>query len=189
MNSPIWTNSWACQHYELWKKLLSRFVGVESHALEIGCHEGRSSCFFTANILCHEKSTLTCVDPFLMGSKERFHHNIKALKCDAKIRLVESKSDAADLWSNAWSFIYIDGDHCAKAALFDAVRSWGALKKGGLMIWDDYKWRINELPRRDCPKLGIDMFLQICEKEMKILHIGNQVIVEKTSACSLQSDP
>lgn len=55
----------------------------------------------------------------------------------------------------------------------------GGTEKGGIMIFDDYMWRINELPRVDAPKLAIDSFLLIFEKELKVLHIGQQVIVEK----------
>jgi predicted O-methyltransferase YrrM len=181
MIEPIWTNNWACNHYSSWLKHLGKFTGKEAHALEIGVCEGRSTCFFTQNILTHQDSTMTCVDPFLMSTEERFWHNVDALNCRSKITLFKAKSDDVSLEAKKWDFVYIDGHHGARFALFDAVRSWNALKKGGIMIWDDYQWRMNELSRLDCPKMGIDMFLNICERELRILHLNYQVIVEKTA--------
>lgn len=177
---PQWTNDWAVHNHAQWRKHLGKFVGVEAHALEIGSYEGRSSCFFVANILTHEKSTLDCVDPWVVpGTEERFQHNIDLLGCRGKMRIRKGFSDGQPLDTQEWSFIYVDGWHSAKAALFDAVRSWVSLKKGGVLIWDDYQWCMNDKKRVDCPKMAIDAFLNICENELKILHIGNQVIVEK----------
>lgn len=182
MSEPIFTTAWAVQNYALWHKHLGKFKGNETHALEIGSFEGRSSCFFVQNILTHEKSTLTCVDPFVMGSEDKFLHNIKALDCEKKITLIKSKSDDFhDISRTAWDFVYVDGLHTARACLIDMARSWTSLKKGGVMVVDDVLWCLNERPRVDCPKLAIDAFMNICEKELRVLYYGNQAIFEKTA--------
>lgn len=124
---------------------------------------------------------MTCVDPFLISPPERFWHNVEALQCQDKITLWKMKSDEARLDAKAWDFVYIDGSHTSRNVLFDSIRAWIALKPGGIMVWDDYQWRINELPRLECPKMAIDAFLNICEKELKVLHLNHQVIVEKLS--------
>lgn len=179
MKKPIWTNDWACHHYESWRKYLGKFADIEAHALEIGSCEGRSTCFFVQHILCHENSTMTCVDPFIMSKEESFWHNVDALNCRDKINLLRMESDKAKLDFKMWDFVYIDGNHSARHTLTDAVRAWVSVRKGGVMIFDDVLWRMNELQRRDCPKMGIDIFLNIYEKEMKILHLGHQAIIEK----------
>jgi len=177
---PIWTNEWACGNYPLWMKFLSGFIGKETHALEVGSCEGRSSCFFVQNILTHPDSRLTCVDPWVMlGTEERFQHNIDALGCREKMHIIKGYSDEVALDLNLWDFVYVDGNHSAKATLFDAARSWVSLKKGGIMIFDDYQWNLNTRPRVECPKLGIDAFLSVCERYLKVLHMNQQVIVEK----------
>lgn len=177
---PIFTNEWACGNYPLWMKFLGRFIGKETHALEIGSCEGRSSCFFVQNILTHPDSRLTCVDPWVMpGTEERFHHNIDVLGCRSKMNIIKAFSDDTALDATKWDFVYVDGWHSAQATLFDAVRSWVSLKKGGIMVFDDYQWCLNTKPRADCPKMGIDAFLNICERELKVLHMNMQVIVEK----------
>ena len=53
-----------------------------------------------------------------------------------------------------YDYIYIDGSHMPKWVLIDAVLSWDLLKKGGLMIFDDYK-HIEEKPPQSRPT-GID---------------------------------
>jgi predicted O-methyltransferase YrrM len=52
-----------------------------------------------------------------------------------------------------FDFIYIDGVHSADGALTDACMSWGLLKKGGVMLFDDYQYPHE--PTKD----GIDAFL------------------------------
>lgn len=182
-DQPIWTNDWATYHYTNWRKFLGKFRDVPATGLEIGSCEGRSSCFFVQNILTHAESKLICVDPWVMpGTEERFQHNIDVLGCRSKMEIHKTFSDQFDLSNHAKvDFVYVDGCHTAPATLKDGVRAWVALKTGGIMIFDDVMWRINELPRVACPKLAIDAFLTVFEKETKVLHLGGQAIVEKIS--------
>lgn len=179
MSQPVWTNNWASYHFQTWHKVLEKFKGKETHALEIGSMEGQSACFFAHSILTHEDSTITCVDPFVISSQETFWSNVDAIGCRSKINLWAKESDTAPLDYKLWDFVYVDGLHDSPAVMKDACRSWVALKKGGIMIFDDYMWHINDLPRVDAPKLAIDSFLLIFEKELKVLHHSGQVIVEK----------
>lgn len=179
--TPEWTNEWACGHYTNWMKHLGKFKGQPARALEIGSCEGRSSCFFVQNILTHPDSRLACVDPWVMpGTEPRFQSNIDILGCRDKMEIHKTFSDGFPLMGPPeYDFIYIDGFHSAAAVMKDACRSWVALKKGGIMIFDDLMWHINDFARVDAPKLAIDSFLLIFEKELKVMHIGQQVIVEK----------
>ena len=62
--SYIFTASWfnRSEIQKNLKKLIDK--EQELHFLEIGSYEGRSSCYFLDIFMEHEKSTLTCVDPF-----------------------------------------------------------------------------------------------------------------------------
>jgi hypothetical protein len=53
-----------------------------------------------------------------------------------------------------YDFIYIDGDHSPAGVLTDAVMAWGLLRKGGVMLFDDYEYD------REPTKIGIDAFLR-----------------------------
>ncbi|MCM8831198.1 MAG: class I SAM-dependent methyltransferase [Candidatus Omnitrophica bacterium] len=44
------------------------------------------------------------------------------------------------------------GNHNAPSVLMDAVLCWPLLKNGGILIFDDYLWKINKLPEEERPK-------------------------------------
>lgn len=82
----------------------------------------------------------------------------------------------------SYDFIYIDGDHHAASVLEDAVLSFPLLKKGGIMIFDDYRWgeQLETTPERlNIPKPAIDAFLDIYADKIKVLLKDYQVIIEK----------
>jgi hypothetical protein len=61
-----------------------------------------------------------------------------------------------------FDFIYVDGSHHQDDVYLDAVLSWGLLKVGGMLAFDDYKWRWKD-PNSDeiqSPAIGIDRFLK-----------------------------
>jgi len=60
----------------------------------------------------------------------------------------------------------------------DTALSWGLLKKGGILIFDDYGWTIEPLPE-DRPKMAIDAFLALFKKEIQVLELDYQAIVSR----------
>ena len=74
-----------------------------------------------------------------------------------------------------FDIIYIDGNHEPNFVLEDAVLSFRKLKKGGIMIFDDYGWGGPDLTQR-----GIDAFLVAYYKKIEVLGEKNtQVFVRK----------
>lgn len=178
-NIPIWT------HYldELKDKPNLRF-------LEIGSFQGRSTIWLLENILTNDTSTITCIDTF-EGSIEHtilfendiknlfdiFSHNISKYK--NKVNIIKDKSQTAlKLIDEQYDFIYIDGDHKASYVIEDAILSFSLLKKGGIMIFDDYLW-FGMKKYIDNPKLAIDAFLEIYADKITVLYKDYQVIIEK----------
>jgi predicted O-methyltransferase YrrM len=76
-----------------------------------------------------------------------------------------------------YDFIYIDGDHSEKAVWIDATLSFNILKLGGIMIFDDYTWNIND----KSPKNAIDRFIKEYNSKIEILFINYQVGLKKIS--------
>ena len=71
--------------------------------------------------------------------------------------------------------IYIDGNHEPEYVLEDAVLSFRKLKRGGVLIFDDYGWGGPDLTQR-----GIDAFVTGYHKRIQVL--GNrdtQVFIQK----------
>jgi hypothetical protein len=62
--------------------------------------------------------------------------------------------------------------------LADAVLAWPLLKRGGVMIFDDYKWT-KLSPDYFRPKPAIDAFMKCMTPELNVLDIQYQVFVEK----------
>jgi hypothetical protein len=71
-----------------------------------------------------------------------------------------------------YDVILIDAGHKAKDVLTDMIYAWPLLRKGGIMILDDYTW----IPKHGvsdfqlhAPKLGIDAFVNCFADELTIL--------------------
>jgi hypothetical protein len=62
----------------------------------------------------------------------------------------------------------------------DAVLCWDLLKVDGIMIFDDYQWKLDEYPPSRRPKIAIDSFLTVFGPYIEVRHVGYQVIVRKT---------
>jgi len=177
------SGDWVSHAAPTWSELLSEFKGREDvHLLEIGSHEGRSAKWFLDNILTHPTSTITCVDIFPHKVLEsRFDHNIQHTGFSNK--MVKIKGDSKEvlklLRRDNYDIVYIDGSHRADDVYIDARLSWELLKKGGVIIFDDYAWE-PELPPDELPTPGIDRFLDEVRSDIELLHQGYQVVIKRT---------
>ncbi len=139
-------------------------------ALEVGCFEGLTTSYICDNLLT-EGGRVICIDPlddvyltenidkeatkmnkdFTMfkGQFDRFTRNTK----DKPVELLRTTSSKVALCDHyKFDLIYIDGDHREKKVYNDGAKFWPYLQMGGLMLFDDYKWRKGT-------KRGIDKFL------------------------------
>jgi predicted O-methyltransferase YrrM len=168
-----------------------------SSILEIGSHEGRSTCWMLENLLA-EDGTITCIDPFgnlplnaytnddlpaQLIIQDIHKHNTDLAKYPTQtveVMPVMSYHGLAQLIVDRREFdlIYVDGSHCSDAVLADATMAFGLLKSGGFMIFDDYLWR--ESPDvLDHPKMSIDAFVNMFQKHISIGMINYQYVIQK----------
>jgi len=168
-----------------------------SSILEIGSHEGRSTCWMLENLLA-EDGIITCIDPFGNLSLNAYtnddlpeqliiqdihKHNTDLAKSPTQtveVMPVMSYHGLARLIVDRREFdlIYVDGSHCSDIVLADATMAFGLLKSGGFMIFDDYLWR--ESPDvLDHPKMSIDAFVNMFQKHINIGMINYQYIIQK----------
>jgi predicted O-methyltransferase YrrM len=174
----LFTTDWFSKNKETWSRILSRFRGAPNvKALEIGVFEGRSSLWLLENILTGQGSSLVCMDktfnPNFMTNTAPFKAKIKMLRNYSQIAL----RDPA-FTTPVYDIIYIDGGHRACEVMEDAVLCFRVLKKGGILIFDDYLWK-KEGPISE-PKMAINAFLSIYTDQIKLLHKQYQVIITKT---------
>ena len=179
-------HEWFKHHIAVWDAILDEFKDSPGiNYLEVGCYEGGSAVWMLENVLTHEESTLTCIDPFLPWfggevSKKRFLSNVKLAGGADRTNLIigYSQVELRKLPLESFDIVYIDGDHSAIAVLEDAVLSWPLLKPGGLVIFDDYAWQHSrEPPLR--PLMALDFFTEIYGPQAEIVHRDYQLILRK----------
>lgn len=174
------------------EKYLNEFKGKENlNFLQIGVFTGRASVWMLDNILTGNNSKLVDVDPWLPYEQLPviFNWDVLEQAYDEQVAPYADKVIKIKMHSKEWlekntdyqfDFIYIDGDHLPDAAFSDAELSWGFLKQGGILAFDDYS---GEFPDRamKSPKEGIDKFLELHKKELTILLKDKQVWLRKTT--------
>jgi predicted O-methyltransferase YrrM len=186
----LFTTDWFTKNIPVWLKLLAHFRGrANLRFLEVGSFEGRSAVWLLENVLTHESSHLICIDTFegsvenpeheRVNMLENFKHNIRNFGRKVDYFVGESRNVLRDLpFKDHFDFMYIDGDHKASSVLEDAILAFRMLKPGGLLVFDDYTWRL--MPRDvDRPKLAIDTFTYIFADELDVVYTGPQVAVVK----------
>jgi len=184
-DQPVFSAGYWKDHCENWDRHLAPWKGrPDLRFLEIGCFEGGSTLWFLDNVLTAPGSSIVCIDTFVrQGGEPRFRHNVRVSGHSARVRVIKGRSDVAmsRLHEQRFDVIYIDGSHRAADVMLDAVQAWPMLRRGGLLIFDDYAWQ-PELPPQDRPRLAIDAFLRAFSAEYELLHKEYQVIVRKNAS-------
>ena len=175
---------------------LEKLVGMlpeRKRFLEIGCFEGRATCWFLEHAL-DDDGEMYCIDPFT-GSMEHDNMDLSDLytKFIGNVSKVEKSSQCVSVMKEysfdalaqlitrkqQFDFIYVDGSHTAADVLIDACMSWPLLKKGGIMVFDDYHWGPPEFNDYQKPKRGVDAFTHAFGDQFKVVHDGYQIGVQK----------
>ena len=151
--------------------------------MEIGTFEGRSSTWMLDNLLTHKDSRLYCVDHWLFKGEhnknvfETFKKNIEPYKSKVVILKGYSRDMIRSIHKTKFDFIYIDANRHSQNVLEDAVLSFPLLKPNGILIFDDYTH--NKQHDIDCPRPGIDAFMNTYANEIEVLHTKWQVIIKR----------
>lgn len=172
-----------------WKIWLQKFIGAQVSGIEIGSYDGDSAVWFLKNICINSKSSLFCIDPWSNTSEPYASRNIDMSKVYetflARTREFNnilhqrgySGCVLSKIFSVAYDFAYVDGSHFPVDVLRDSVLLWPTIRKGGIVIWDDYAWQFKG--PLTTPKIALDAFLSVYEGKYRLIHKGYQVAVEK----------
>jgi tetratricopeptide (TPR) repeat protein len=183
-------NDWFSYNMAMMRQPIQRFAHQpDIQFLEIGCGDGRATCWFLEEVLIHESAGITCIDPFVEDSaadqtesvEARFDHNIGITGQAGKVtKLVGASAEKLrSLSSNTYNLIYIDGSTLASDVLTDAVLAWNLLKTNGLLVFADYSF--DERNPDYNTKLGADAFMSCFAQQISLLHRSNLAILEKLS--------
>ena len=175
---------------------LSRIISVYNNIrppkiLEIGALEGMSTTWFLENL---PNCTVTTIDTWEGGKdhdpnnpeinfikiKENFDYNISHF--GDRVTAIKSTSfnGLTDLIKKGekFDFVYIDGSHTAADVNLDLVLSFKLLNINAIIYCDDYFWGMNEFSVYDCPKLGIDSFVNTYADKLKpLIGLSNNAAV------------
>jgi len=196
-NNKFFTADWFSNGLINFEYVKQQMGTLPQSILEIGCHEGRSTCWMLENFLANN-GTITCIDPFANDPLSAFrndrppenriieqifcHNTGLAKSADQTIRLMPTLSfyALADLIveGQQFDFVYVDGSHSADAVLADAVMAFGLLKNNGYMIFDDYLWK-EAADSLDRPKMSIDAFVNMFQKHIEVKMINYQYVIQK----------
>jgi hypothetical protein len=197
----LFSSDWTSGNFPIWARLLRRYRDLAPRILEIGSWEGRSALFFL-NYLPH--SRLVCVDSFTLSgplletpseamtqfgvNSQNFdpnyetHFDINLAAFRERIEKIRRTSAEAlgelGIEGRRFDIAYIDGSHHAVDVYRDAVLTWPMIVRGGLVIFDDYRWE-HKHGTGEHPKPGIDSFLRAFESDYSIIHDAYQLAISK----------
>ena len=191
------TEEWFDPMIPMWEQVFEKFPNIEN-VLEVGCFEGRATVWLCENVLNSKdkKYTYDVVDTF-GGSLEEsgmesvksklieddfiwdsFTHNISFFPhINFNISRGVSQKILPTMDSKEkYDLIYIDASHRADDTLVDAYYAKKMLKKGGIIIFDDYGWKDPKDTRPvNSPELGVNVFNTMYNDEFQIIFTGYQV--------------
>jgi predicted O-methyltransferase YrrM len=198
------TTDWLGGHVSPWFVILEQVRNERLSVLEVGAFEGRSVITFLRFL---PQSTVMAVDLFPFADIEaRFDRNVLEFgsrvtkrRGPAAAVLEELAQGDTEAWSETRAFhapsnperfdiIYLDAAKTRQDAFIHSTLAWPLLKMGGLIIWDDYRWR-PERPDDQRPHNGIKLFCQAFAGCYSDVHAGYQLVVQKTRRWPAQQGP
>lgn len=170
------SENWTDTHADNWRRLVTEPNRISS-IVEIGNWEGRSTIWWAD--YC-KNARIISIDPSInLEKRQALLSNVsqhpRANQID--LRFGPSERELNRIPNESADIIYVDGCHEAKNVLLDGLISYRLLKKGGLLIFDDYGLDEPLGYRTLKPSIGIDAFLSVVD--CQVIHKDWQLAIRK----------
>jgi predicted O-methyltransferase YrrM len=149
------------------------------HVLEVGCHEGRASCWMLDNMFPPQgRCSLTAVDNFSEELKRTYLDNVaqanRASNVEFTLHHRDSHYALAGMLSReqTYDFIYLDASHEKADVFLDLSLCWRLINRGGFILCDDYGGGAGVKP-------AVDAFLRTHRESLELPITGYQVGIRK----------
>lgn len=184
---PEFTSDWFSEKIDPWREhVIPRLRQRSTPAkwLDVGSYEGRSALWALDHVL-PPRSTVTCVDLFdstfrgldswgKRGYEDRFDANVANNPGIVK-RKGWSSDVLAGLQHERFHGSYVDGDHLEHVLYRDLELLWPLLLPGAVVVCDDYG-----CDSQPGVRAAVRRFLSRPDVRCRVLHVGFQLIVEKS---------
>ncbi len=201
-NTYEFSNDWFAINASVWRNMIAEIK--PRTFLEIGAFEGQSVVFMIENCAAFGPLDITCVDSWTGGIEHnaaamaeveaRFDRNMARAKTAHQFTLRKMKADSTlamaqlltEGGANSFDVAYVDASHQAPDVLADAVLAFKLTRVGGIIIFDDYLWRMGGPAGQDIlnlPKVGIDAFVNTYFRKLNLV-VGaplRQLYMQKSS--------
>jgi hypothetical protein len=193
-----WTHDHPIGTQAPFESMLQRFVGRGARILEIGTYAGTSLIGMLERL---PDATAVAVDkwrnydennPNILSNVEQnnvedmFHRNLERMGMAG--RVVARKGDSVEVLldfvrdGELFDLVYVDGSHKCIDCYTDMALGWRLLRKGGVMVVDDYMYSWDRVMAGDVlefPMKGVDWFLERRKGEYRVFGMGWKVYLEK----------
>jgi predicted O-methyltransferase YrrM len=149
--------------------------------LEIGVFEGRSLFWMLDNILTHPDSEVVAMDTFGWSYYRHYLHNLEVSGAADRVTTIKGYAEEKmmELPRDSFDLIFIDDGHHARSVYMQTGIAWLLLKKGGILIFDDYYFKAEEWPLDNRPEVAINAFLTAFGEDLEIVRTGREVWIRK----------
>lgn len=180
---PSWVRDWTTNRTDQWLKIpeIKALVGKRMNYLEVGVFEGRTFVWVLENIATHPEARAHCIDLFkdnpgfpdhVPNYYPLFRHHVEPYKNKVYIRRGYTHEELELFPVDEFDLIYIDASHDQPSVERDGRLAFPLLKKGGVMVFDDYG-------SGECMP-GVNAFCQSVEGRFEVLESGYQLFIQRT---------